>query len=493
MRRWSFVLASALVLATLAIPDPLEAAAVFKASYTLGGAPSWQSATQARDKGSWIKHSSPIVADMGEAGRLIIVGSQAGKLIAFRYSGGKLVRVWDTGGAIDTYIDSSPTVANLWNDNCPEVLVGAGNEYRRHNSGVHVFDCHGNKHRFWKAPGHPKPNHVGVFSTVAVGDVTGDGKKDVVYGSFNEKIYAKDRSGRDLPGWPRENLDTIWSSPSIANIDGKSGNEIIIGTDLGGGAAAFGCAKGIRGTLGVFNGKGQYKSGYPRCLDTPLWSSPAIHDLNGDGNLDIAIGTNNYLEGGRQVGNEKVVRAWTGKSGKLLWDTSLGSNNRIFSSPAVGDVGGDGALDIAFGAISGSNYGKVYLLSAKSGAIRWSREGGHHEECACQFMGSPVMADVTGDGKAEVIVASEDGGVNAWDHKGNAVIRDLHAPNKSSHMFFNSPAIADLDKDGDLEMVLASAAKGSNPRRGKIWVVTTPGRGKSPWPYFRKNSARRGN
>jgi hypothetical protein len=500
MRRASSALVCIIALAAVLAPGPLEAAPTFVASYELGTAPAWQTGTARTDRGTWIKHSSPIVADMGSEGRLVIVGSQGGKLSAFRYASGKLTKAWDTGSAIDTYIDSSPTVADLNGDGCPEVLVGAGNQYRPYHSGLHVFDCHGSKHRFWPAPGHAKPNHVGVFSTPAVGDVTGDGQPDVVYGSFNQKIYAKDRNGKDLPGWPRENYDTIWSSPAIANVDGKGAREIVIGTDLGGGAAVWTCAKGIRGTLSVFSGKGTFMPGYPRCMDTPIWSSPAVEDLNGDGNVDIAVGSNNYLEGGKQVGVEKVVRAWTAKTGKLLWDTSLGSLNRVFSSPAIGDVGGDGKLDIAFGAIAPNNYGEMWLLDAKTGAVRWHREGGHREVCACQFMGSPVMADVTGDGKAEVIAASEDGGVNAWNAAGTAVIKDLHAPppagaevwQKESFMFFNSPAIADLDKDGDNEMVLASAISGSNPRRGKVWIVSTPGVGKGPWPFFRKSTLRRG-
>ena len=210
-----------------------------------------------------MKHSSPVIADLGPVGRVILVASQGGKLYALRYANGKLTKVWDTGSAIDTYIDSSPAVADLYGDGCPEVLVGAGNEFRPKNSGVHVFDCRGKNHRYWKAPRHKggifgpqKLNHVGVFSTPAIGDVDGDKKPDVVYGSFNQKIYAKDRKGADLPGWPRENFDTIWSSPALLDLNEDGRREIILGTDLGGGAAVFGCKVGIRGTLSVFRGDG---------------------------------------------------------------------------------------------------------------------------------------------------------------------------------------------------------------------------------------------
>jgi FG-GAP repeat protein len=498
MRRRVSLLASLFVLASVLVRTPADGAVSFVASFELGSAPSWQTGSAPATRGTWIKHSSPVVANMGSEGKLIIVGSQGGKLYAFRYSNGALTKAWDTGSAIETYIDSSPAIGDLNSDGCPEVLVGAGNEYRPYNSGVHVFDCHGSKHRFWKAPGHAKPNHVGVFSTPAIGDVNGDGDLEVAYGSFNQKIYLKDRNGADMPGWPRENYDTVWSSPSLADTDADGKKEIIIGTDLGGGAAVWTCAKGIRGTMSVFNYKGQFKSHFPRCIDTPIWSSPAVWDLNGDHVFDIVVGTNNYLENGKPVGVEKIVRAWNSRTGGLLWDTNLGTGNRIFSSPAVGDVGGDGKLDIAIGAIDPANYGEVYLLDAKTGAIRWHREGGHRSVCACQFMGSPVIADVSGDGKPDVIAASEDGGVNAWDRAGTAVIKDLHAPPRpgkeawqyESYMFFNSPVVSDLDGNGTNEIVLASAISGSNPLRGKVWIVQTPGRGTGPWPMFKRLSRR---
>ncbi len=210
------LLALGLVAATSLLNTPAESAASFVAGFALGEAPSWQSAATKAEKGSWVKHSSPVVANLGPLGRAIIVGDQGGRLTALRFSGGKLTKLWDSGGSIRTHIDSSPAVADLNRDGCPEVLVGAGNEFRPTDSGVHVFDCRGGNHRFWPAPGHPKPNHVGVFSTPAIGDVDGNGWLDVAYGSFNEKIYVKDGNGKDLPGWPRENLDTVWSSPALA-------------------------------------------------------------------------------------------------------------------------------------------------------------------------------------------------------------------------------------------------------------------------------------
>jgi outer membrane protein assembly factor BamB len=493
MRRAVVAFIVGLVAFATMVPAPTRAAVRFVASYELGDAPAWQTAVQKKERGSWVKHSSPVVADLGPHGRVILVGAQNGKLYALRYRGRELTEVWDSGSKIDTYIDSSPVVADLFGDGCPEVLVGAGNEFRPKNSGVHVFDCNGRNHRFWVAPRHEaskfgpqKLNHVGVFSTPAVGDVNGDGKPDVAYGSFNQKMYVKNRKGEDLPGWPRENFDTIWSSPALLDLNEDGRREVVVGTDLGGGAAVFGCKVGIRGTLSVFKADASYYPRFPRCIDTPIWSSPAVQDVNGDRVHDIVVGTNNYLEFNKQVGVENLVRAWDTRTGEKTWETRLPSGSRVFASPAIGDVGGDGALDVAIGTIAAKNYGEVYLLDAKTGRIRWHREGGHHTVCACQFMGSPVLGDITGDGRPEVLAASEDGGLNAWGVTGKTVIADLHAPGNSSSMFFNSPAVADLDGDGRNEIVLAGAIKSSDPLRGKVWILSTTGRGAGPWPVFKK-------
>ena len=495
MRRPFFAFVPALLIAAL-IPLAADGAVQVLANFELDPPPSWQTAEQRLERGSWVKHSSPVVADLGD-GPVILVGSQNGKLYALKYRNGSLTKVWDSGTAIDTFIDSSPAVGDLNGDGCPEVVVGAGNENRPQGSGVHVFDCHGRNHRFWAASVGDIPNHVGVFSSPAIGDVTGDGSPEVVYGSFDQRIYVKDRNGRDLPGWPHQNFDTIWSSPALADINGDGKKEIIIGTDLGGGDAVFGCPKATRGTLKIFDGSGNFMPNFPKCLDTPIWSSPSVQDINGDGTLDVVIGTNNYKENGVVVGDPRIVRAFDTKSGREIWHTALGNRTRVFSSAAIGDVGGDGSLDIAFGTLQDPNYGEVFLLDAHTGRIRWHREGGHRDVCACAFMGSPVIADVDGDSKPEVVATSQVGSISAWDEAGNVVIDSLYLsenlgtpPGKGSFMFFNSPAVGDTDGNGTNEIVAASGLSGSNPRRGFVWIVATRGRGQGPWPFFKRTPDR---
>lgn len=483
-RRATLVLFACAVLLGGAVP-PASSAAEVEASTELGPPPPWQSSAERTENGSWVKHSSPVIADLDPShgnGPEILVGSLDGRVYAMRLDDGALRILWR--GDVGTYVDSSPAVADLDGDGFREVLVGAGNSNRTEGSGVHVFAWDGGDHRFWATPDVSGFTN-GVFSTPAVGDVNGDGRPEVAFGSFNHHVYVKDARGADLPGWEGGKFmhDTVWSSPALADVDGDGAREVVIGSDLGGGASVFGCPRSARGMVSVFEADGSFAPGWPRCTDTPIWSSPAVVDVTGDGALDVLVGTNNYREDGADVGRPWKLRAWS-SDGDLLWDSSLGSG-RIFASPAVGDVTGDGRPEVAVSTIEGGA-GRVWLLDAGTGRPLWDRDDGGDDGC-CVFLGSPVLADVTGDGRPDVVVAGGDGALHVWDGSGE---RRLRLP--LGRTMFNSPAVGDADGDGRNEVVAASAVGGSDPSRGKVWVVGTDGRGDGPWPLFRRTPRRIG-
>jgi hypothetical protein len=114
-------------------------------------------------------------------------------------------------------------------------------------------------------------------------------------------------------------------------------------------------------------------------------------------------------------------------------------------------------------------------------------------------MGSPVIADVTGDGRPEVLANSQDGGLNVLDRWGDWVVQDMHMLQEDgtgyeSYMLWNAPAVGDLDGDGRSEIVIAggvpTGVSKTNYRLGKVWVLSSSGRGGAPWPLFKKNTKR---
>ena len=154
----------------------------------------------------------------------------------------------------------------------------------------------------------------------------------------------------DLNGWNRS------SSPVIADIDDDGANEVVIGHQDGI-LRAYEGNGGLKWSAPAVPGIGPAcnAQGAPSAID----SSPAVADLDNDGKAEIIVGV-----GSTWVANQNgsiVVfdgatgaREW-GFTGGLdrgsLWSNTLaldGWCEGVFATPAIGDVDGDGGLDIVF-------------------------------------------------------------------------------------------------------------------------------------------------
>jgi hypothetical protein len=68
----------------------------------------------------------------------------------------------------------------------------------------------------------------------------------------------------------------------------------------------------------------------------------------------------------------------------------------VIGTPTLGDVDGDGTLEVGFGALDRN----VYLLSAR-GKVRW------YYNAADTVLGSPAFTDIDGDNKLEMIIGTD--------------------------------------------------------------------------------------
>ncbi len=97
----------------------------------------------------------------------------------------------------------------------------------------------------------------------------------------------------------------------------------------------------------VWDAKGQFLPGWPTVTDAEISASPVVADLNGDGRLEIIIGS-----------KDQKVYIWD-VEGRLLpgWPKATGGS--IAASPAVADLDGDGTLEV----VVGSKDQQVYVWS----------------------------------------------------------------------------------------------------------------------------------
>ncbi len=93
----------------------------------------------------------------------------------------------------------------------------------------------------------------------------------------------------------------------------------------------------------------------------------------------------------------------TGDMDTCYFFWSYAAGDKIESSPALGDIDGDGHLEV----VVGCRDGLVYALNGEDGSFLWSYTTGG------QVKSSPALGDIDDDGNLEVVVGSADFSVYA--------------------------------------------------------------------------------
>jgi hypothetical protein len=172
---------------------------------------------------------------------------------------------------------------------------------------------------------------------------------------------------------------------------------------------------------------------------TGWYASPAVVDLAGNGQAAVVWGSYDLV----------ALEAGTGA---LRWRASSGS--RVWPSPAVADLDGDGALEIAVG-----RGGDELTVYSAAGGVKWTA----HPFGAGEVRTLAVAPGMTGDTHLAVVVGRASGGdtkqLSAYGPTG-AVLQGWPArhdgdPGYGWGMYNQNVAVADLDGDGhgDAEVV----------------------------------------
>ena len=114
------------------------------------------------------------------------------------------------------------------------------------------------------------------------------------------------------------------------------------------------------------------------------------------------------------------------------------------SSPVVGDIDGDGDIEIVI-----SFYNKIYAYHHDGSIVN----GWPKKETVGRYT-SPAIGDIDGDGNIEIIVGDSKGKIYAYHHDGSIV---NGWPKEIGEEIYASPAIGDIDGDGDIEMVITTS------------------------------------
>jgi hypothetical protein len=494
--------------------------------------PKWKTAIPSRDCGGHnnCHPSSAAVADLTGDGRLeLIVASNNGRVLAYTNNSSGLQQLWQIDlaphfgmAAGSQRIHSSPAIADLNGDGSLEIVLGvgstSGSDYTK--GGVIVLNANGTVKANWpklsadeNAPsGYPDT----VYATPALGDLTGDGQLEIVATGFDKRIYVWRHDGSLLPGFPVDSYhlqrfpgwdnlqgrlaDTIWSSPALADLTGDGYLEIVVGTDegnfddrWGGNSGGWTCpyatppgwAPGYcGGAIYAIDRMGNILPGFPIYRLQIFQSTPVLYDTTQNGRPEIFIGTGTFYNtnAGHRFyaldadGND--LPGWSG--GK-----AVGGN--VPGSPAIGDITGDGQVEIVVGAMDRKLYAWRLDGSAVPGFPMTPRDqtgNGYTYNVGS----TPILADYTGDGKMEIFL-STGWSITVVNGQGQQLTTTSNPPNAPFYfaegLLQNTPVVADLNNNGRLELITFNS-------HIYVWELSTTS-SKADWPMFKGNPERTGH
>ncbi|MGH7687391.1 MAG: FG-GAP-like repeat-containing protein [Candidatus Dormibacteria bacterium] len=304
------------------------------------------------------------VADLfGDGRKQVVAGFPDGSVWAFDGVTGAVLPGWPQyiGGPIH----STPTVADLTGDGRDEVIATSEAGY------IYVFNGDGSVFPGW--PQHTDPPgpgvNPGVFGGVAVGDLFGDGHKELVAAAWDQHLWAWDRYGNVLSGFPLHVWDTAFDTPTLVDLEHHGQLDIVVGFDSSGPLyepyPTGGVYWAFRPTGCVANSYANQSNcvipGWPHTIDQVPWSSSAAVDLDGH-NVAIYAGTGNLYSG--PAGDQ--VHGFTGAGSSFGgWPASTGAMN--IASPALGDLFGNGSRDVVEASEDGSLYAWDWTGNALAG------------------------------------------------------------------------------------------------------------------------------
>ncbi|KAG7027384.1 Protein DEFECTIVE IN EXINE FORMATION 1 [Cucurbita argyrosperma subsp. argyrosperma] len=131
-------------------------------------------------------------------------------------------------------------------------------------------------------------------------------------------------------------LAYIYSSPTVIDLDGDGNLDILVGTSFG--------------LFYILDHHGKVRENFPLQM-ADITAAVVAADINDDGKIELVAADSH--------GN---VAAWTAQ-GQEIWEKNLKS--LIPQGPSIGDVDGDGDTDVVVPTVSGN----IYVLSGKDGSF----------------------------------------------------------------------------------------------------------------------------
>ena len=312
-------------------------------------------------------------------------------------------------------------------------------------------------------------------NTMAFADADGDGDQDLLWGDYFEPglLLLENRGGCETlnfsnepqPFPPQNPLQSSgYNAPAVGDLTGEGRADLLVGV-IGG---AYNPERTTAANLYFYakTAGGGYEKRTERFLsmiDVGVESAPALGDLDDDGDPDLLVG--NKVNPARGSNRGQVLHyEHTGTPASpryRLADTLALRPDAYNRNPALADLDGDGDLDLATGTWNEgvlfyeNTGGPAQPQFAQEGTPLVALERGSHA--------APAFADLDADGDLDLVVGETDGALSAFRNTGTASAPQFEAasgllPEGASVDRRSAPTFVDVDTDGDADLLVGSGA-----------------------------------
>jgi outer membrane protein assembly factor BamB len=323
---------------------------------------------------------------------------------------------------------------------------------------------------------------AGILVSPKLYDFDGDGKLEIVVATGSGEVYVLNSTG--TVRWSYSTGSVVWGSPAIGDIDGDGSADIVVAND--------------GGQVYAFDSAGNVKTGFPISVTCKI-RFLTLANIDDDSENEILFPTFEpcnrlyvydyedidpkddvadlkwYYQLSQRIRSHPVVNG-SGASAEILiadvvgnlykfdssgnlisgWPINVGLSQWM-SSPSVGDIDGDGVQDFVVGG-GGTGPNKIYAYNL-DGTLKWalvlpdengSNLSGHYPR-------NIVLANIDGDSGLEVIVTvlpfnfGDPGYIYVIDDNGG-----MKWFKKFSSQPSLAPAVGDFDYDGSQEIVFTT-------------------------------------
>ncbi len=315
------------------------------------------------------------------------------------------------------------------------------------------------------------PIQTSGYNAPTFGDFDGDGDLDLLMGVLGGAYNANTTTADNLYMFSQEEgraftlrstrfLSQIdvgsESVPALVDVDGDGDLDLLIANKID--PEALGTSRVFRYENVGTPQRPEFELSGELPLEGAYHNAPAFGDLDGDGDLDMLLGTwRNELRYLRNAGSAQEPRFELVDSAFV--ELTRGSN----AAPTLGDVDGDGDLDLFVGESSGTlNFYENVGSASEPRFELVSDEYGGFDVGRRSF---PKLVDVDGDGDLDLVVGTEVDGIVYFRNDGDRnaprfVAADSPFPTRDRLPVFATPELADLDGDGDLDLFVGGGGGG---------------------------------